>query len=128
MTDAHPTTETITNRGEVMNPPVPAARGTEARNLNTPQRHGSGVEPQGMEAQATQPSATPFQMGYGFAYFRSHSRAHEYGSWLVPDFTDSMIDDQTNYGDCACGDGYIVSNQYHWHASDGKCHNRVECK
>lgn len=48
-----------TKRSEVMNPPASAAQGAEARNLNMLQRHGSGVEPQGMEAQATQPSATP---------------------------------------------------------------------
>lgn len=48
-----------THRGEVMNPPVPAAEGTEARNLNMPQRHGLGASPQGSEAQATQHSAAP---------------------------------------------------------------------
>jgi hypothetical protein len=54
-------TEQITNRGEVMNPPVPAAQGTEARNLNTPQRHGTGAVPQGGEAQATQHPAAPIE-------------------------------------------------------------------
>jgi hypothetical protein len=49
----------ITTRGEVMNPPESAAEGSEARNLNTPQRHGSGAEPQGGEAQATQHPAAP---------------------------------------------------------------------
>lgn len=69
-------------------------------------------------------------VGYGFAFFRSHScDSAGYGdSWLVPDFTGEMLDEQTNYGDCACGDGFIVSDQYHWHESNGKCHNRVECK
>jgi len=47
-----------------MNPPVPAALGTEARNLNTPHRDGTGAVPgrkaMGTEAQATQPSAAPF--------------------------------------------------------------------
>jgi len=48
-----------TKRTEVMNPPVSAAQGTEVGNLNTVQRHGTGAVPQGMEAQATQPSAAP---------------------------------------------------------------------
>lgn len=48
-----------TKRTEVMNPPESAAQGSEARNLNTVQRHGTGAVPQGMEAQATQPSAAP---------------------------------------------------------------------
>jgi hypothetical protein len=42
-----------------MNSPVSAAQGTEVRDRNTPQHHGSGVEPQGLEAQATRPVATP---------------------------------------------------------------------
>lgn len=48
-----------TTRDEVMNPPASAARGAEARNLNTSQRHGSGAEPQGTEVQATRQSAAP---------------------------------------------------------------------
>lgn len=69
-------------------------------------------------------------VGYGFAFFHSHLRASECGSWLVPDFTEQMLDMglQTNYGDCACGDRFTVSDQYHWHEYNGKCHNRVECK
>ncbi len=51
----------ITHRAEVMNPPESAAQGSEARNLNTAQRHGSGVEPQGSAAQATPNSATPLE-------------------------------------------------------------------
>lgn len=50
---------TYTKRTEVMNPPESAAQGSEARNLNMVQRHGTGAVPQGMEAQATQPSAAP---------------------------------------------------------------------
>ena len=42
-----------------MNPPASAAQDAEARNLNMPQRHGSGAEPQGSEAQATRHSAAP---------------------------------------------------------------------
>lgn len=42
-----------------MNPPESAAQGSEARNLNTVQRHGTGAVPQGTEAQAMQPSAAP---------------------------------------------------------------------
>ena len=49
----------VIHRGEVMNPPASAAEGAEAGNLSTPQRSGSGADPQGMEAQATQPSAAP---------------------------------------------------------------------
>lgn len=64
--------------------------------------------------------------GYGFAFFRSHSMSRsKYGSWLMPNFTMESV--QTNRGNCACGDCYLVSDQYHWHDSDGKCHNRVEC-
>ena len=51
------------NRTEVMNPPASAAEGAEARNLNMVQRHGTGAVPQGMEAQATQPSAAPCSSG-----------------------------------------------------------------
>jgi hypothetical protein len=53
----------VTHRGAVMNPPEPAAQGSEARNRNTPQRHGSGAEPQGGEVQATQPLAAPIEWG-----------------------------------------------------------------
>ncbi len=59
--------EALTHRGAVMNSPTSAAGDVEVRDRNTPQRHGSGVEPQGLEAQATQPVATPFvqlPMGY----------------------------------------------------------------
>lgn len=49
----------LTHRGEVMNSPASAAEGAEVGNLNMPQRHGLGASPQGMEAQATQPSAAP---------------------------------------------------------------------
>lgn len=69
-------------------------------------------------------------LGYGFACFRSHAEAPMLGSWLVPDFTPDMVteDDQTNLGDCACGLGFMVSDQYHWHGiTDGICHNRVKC-
>ena len=52
-----------TQRAEVMNPPESAAQGSEARNLNSAQRDGTGAVPgrkaKGMEAQATQPSAAP---------------------------------------------------------------------
>jgi hypothetical protein len=51
--------EKLHHRGEVMKPPGSAAEGPEVGHLNMPQRHGSGAEPQGMEAQATQPSAAP---------------------------------------------------------------------
>ncbi len=30
-------------------------------------------------------------------------------------------------GLCACGDGYCVSSDYHWHAG-GVCHNRRACR
>lgn len=46
-----------------MNPPASAAPGAEAGNLNKPQRHGSGAEPQGEEEQATQPCAAPIEWG-----------------------------------------------------------------
>lgn len=48
-----------TKRTEVMNSPASAALGAEVRDLNMVQRHGTGAVPQGMEAQATQPSAAP---------------------------------------------------------------------
>lgn len=52
-----------TKRGEVMNPPESAAEGSEAGNLNTPHRDGTGVVPgdesMGLEAQAMQPAAAP---------------------------------------------------------------------
>ena len=72
---------------------------------------------------------TEDDQGYGFAFFRSHSmNRREYGSWLVPNFTHEMtVSNQSNHGHCACGQGYCVSDQYHWHDMDGKCHNRVEC-
>lgn len=73
---------------------------------------------------------TQGSVGYGFAAFRSHAEMRKPGSWLVPDFHPDMVteDDQTNLGDCACGRGYMVSDQYHWHDfQTGVCHNRVKC-
>jgi len=52
-----------TQRAEVMNPPESAAKGSEAGNLNSAQRDGTGAVPgreaMGTEAQATQPFAAP---------------------------------------------------------------------
>ncbi len=64
--------------------------------------------------------------GKGFAFFRSHALHTEQGaSWYAPGWNPFRA--QTNYGNCACGDGYLVSNEYHWHDLSGKCHNRVAC-
>jgi hypothetical protein len=49
----------VTHRGEVMKPPGSAAMGPEVGHLNMPHCDGTGAVPQGMEAQATQPSAAP---------------------------------------------------------------------
>lgn len=68
------------------------------------------------------------QMGYAFACFRAHAlQTPGSGEWLVPGF--HFERDQTNRGDCECGAGYDVSDEYHWHETYGsnKCHNRVKC-
>jgi hypothetical protein len=46
-------------RAEVMNPPVSAARGTEAGNLNTARCHGLGASPRGAEARPVEASPPP---------------------------------------------------------------------
>ena len=55
-----------------MNSPTSAAGDAEVRDRNSPQRHGTGAVPQGMEAQATQPSAAPITL-------LKHGRPLEYG-------------------------------------------------
>lgn len=52
-----------TNRDAVMNSPESGAEGSEVRDRNTSQRHGTGAVPQGMEVQATQLSAAPTECG-----------------------------------------------------------------
>lgn len=53
----------LQQRSEVMNPPVSAARGTEAGNLNTEPRHGLGASPRASETRPVEevpPSASEF--------------------------------------------------------------------
>lgn len=44
---------------EVMNPPVPAARGTEARNLAQEPRHGTGAVPRAAQARPADAAPPP---------------------------------------------------------------------
>ena len=74
---------------------------------------------------------TDHVIGYGIAYFRSHAISQEKGSWVIPDYFEPALtkERQTNLGDCQCGAGYLVSDQYHWHEFFlDRCHNRVKCE
>jgi hypothetical protein len=48
-----------THRSEVVNPPASAAKGAEAGNLTTEQRHGTGAVPRGAEARPADASPPP---------------------------------------------------------------------
>lgn len=84
-----------TSRDEVMNPPESAAEGSEVGNLNMSQRHGTGAVPQGMEAQATQPSAAPIECDCAVRVCRPESNVGRYcwrSGWPIfaRDFQDSI--------------------------------------
>jgi hypothetical protein len=57
----------FTHRDAVMNSPESGAEGSEVRDRNTSQRHGTGAVPQGDEAQATRHPAVPYDIDYSYS-------------------------------------------------------------